>query len=283
MRSWQPKDPRGEMIGVRFALLTTACWRSSIRASKSLMVAAFLLLIVTSAAVSGPLHDAVKDGDLVRLRELITAGEDLSAQDKFVGTALHWAALTDNSHAARLLIAAGADVNLPKIGSGQTALHIAAERGSVGVAMALIEAGADIEARTAAAADGYTALQAAASKNRVNFVKLLIEAGADIDARDIDGRTPLMQAASTNAVGVIELLVAESADIEAKLLSGRTALYTAAVLGGADAVRKLIELGADVNGAPEIEPVFASTPLTDAIRFGREENADILRAAGASQ
>ncbi len=93
---------------------------------KSLMVAAATLLIGTSAAVSGPLHDAVKDGDLARLQELIAAGEDLTAQDKFVGTALHWAALADNIDAARLLIDAGTDVNLPKIGSQQTALHIAA-------------------------------------------------------------------------------------------------------------------------------------------------------------
>ena len=70
--------------------------------AKSLMVATAALLIGTSAAMAGPLHDAVKDSDLVRLQELIAAGEDLTAQDKFVGTALHWAALTDNIDAARL-------------------------------------------------------------------------------------------------------------------------------------------------------------------------------------
>ncbi len=86
------------------------------------------------------MHDAVRDGDVARLQELIGAGEDLAAQDKFVGTALHWAALKGDAEAARLLIGAGADVNWQKTGDRQTALHIAAERGSVGVATVLVEA-----------------------------------------------------------------------------------------------------------------------------------------------
>ena len=39
--------------------------------AKSLMVAAAALLIGTSVAVAGPLHDAVKNDDLARLQELI--------------------------------------------------------------------------------------------------------------------------------------------------------------------------------------------------------------------
>ncbi len=49
------------------------------------------------------------------------------------------------------------------------------------------------------------------------------------------------------------------------------------------AVRTLLELGADVNGAPDVDPVFPSTPLEDAIARGLEEIADILRAAGATE
>lgn len=50
-----------------------------------------------------------------------------------------------------------------------------------------------------------------------------------------------------------------------------------------DAVRRLIDLGADVNGAPETEPVFPTTPLRHALDHGRDEIADILREAGASE
>ena len=116
---------------------------------KLLIVAAATMLIGTSAVVAGPLHDAVKNDDLARLQELVEAGEDPNAMDKFVGTALHWAAFKNNIDAARLLIDAGADVKLPKRGGGkQTAMHFAAERGSVDVATLLVEAGADLEALT---------------------------------------------------------------------------------------------------------------------------------------
>ena len=246
------------------------------------MAAAAVLLIGTSVALAGPLHNAVKDGDLAGLQELIAAGEDLSAQDKCVGTALHWAAFMDNTDAARLLIDAGTDVNLPKIGGErQTALHIAAKRGSTKVATLLIEAGADVEARTS---EGFAPLHTAAGRDWVEVVKLLIEAGADIEARSLGGGTTLMIAATGNAVGAIALLVAEGADIDAKTLSGRTALYGAAdYLAATDGLRKLIELGADLNGAPEIEPVFPTTPLAMAIARGLDEKADILRKAGASE
>ncbi len=92
-----------------------------------------------------------------------------------------------------------------------------------------------------------------------------------------------MVAAFANAVGAIELLVAEGADIDAKQSAGETALYWASVEGAAEALRKLIELGADLNGAPETEPVFPSTPLAMAIQRGLDGIADILREAGASE
>ena len=90
-----------------------------------------------------------------------------------------------------------------------------------------------------------------------------------------------MEAARGNAAGAVELLVAAGAEIDAK--EAGTALLYAVANGAADTTRKLIELGADVNGAPETEPVFPSTPLAIAIAQGLDEIADILREAGASE
>lgn len=247
--------------------------------SKSL-IAATVLLIGTSVAFAGPLYDAVEDGDLARLQELIAAGEDLTAQDIYGGTALHLAARRDNIDAARLLIEAGTDVNLPVSASQQTALHIAAFGGGVEVAVLLIEAGANIEARNPG---GETPLHTAIAADQANVTKLLIEAGANIEARNASAFTPLFYAAGGNAVGAIELLVAEGADIDAKRTIGYTALHYATYNGRVDALRKLIQLGADVNGAPHTEPVNPLTPLGYAISLSRYEIADILRAAGASE
>ena len=247
---------------------------------RSLLRWTLVFVIWSSASLAGPLHDAVKDGDLARLQELIEAGEDLAAQDKLFGTALHWSAFIDNANAARLLIDAGADVNVQRISDQQTALHTAVERGSLGVATLLIDAGADLEAH---AADGTTPLCLAAGADRVDTIGLLVDAGADIFAPGIRNATLMDCATITNSVRAIEQLVARGADVNAKVGSGKTALTVASYLGRVDAVRKLVELGADVNGAPDVEPVFPTTPLANAIAFGHDEIADILREAGAKE
>ncbi len=64
---------------------------------------------------------------------------------------------------------------------------------------------------------------------------------------------------------------------------GQTSLLLAARETDAGTVRALLELGADVNGAPDVDPVFPSTPLELAIALGRDEIADILREAGATE
>ncbi len=178
---------------------------------------AALFIAASVTANASPLHDAVKDADIARLHELISAGEDLEAQDKFVGTALHWAVLTGNADAARILIEAGADVNNHARGEGTTALHVAAQRGSVEVAAVLIEAGAETEARDAR---GGTPLHLAAGNDQVGMAALLLDAGADINARSKRGSTPLHRAAFSNASGTIELLARSGVDIDVKLPSG---------------------------------------------------------------
>ncbi len=247
----------------------------------ALSFAAALFIAASVTANAGPLHDAVKDADIARLQELIAAGEDLEAQDKFVGTALHWAAITGNVDAARILIEAGADLNTHARADGTTALHVAAQGGSVEVATLLIEAGAETEARDT---DDGTPLHQAARNDRVGMAALLLDAGADISARArTEGLTPLHAAAHSNASGIIELLARSGVDIDEKLPSGLTPLSHAVGNANAGAVRTLVELGADVNGAPDVDPVFPSTPLEEAIARGLEEIADILRAAGATE
>ena len=249
----------------------------------ALSFAAVLFIAAGVTAHAGPLHDAVKDGDFARLQELIAAGEDLEAQDKFVGTALHWAALTGNGKAALELIVAGADVNSIARGDGTAALHIAAQRGSVEVAGVLIGAGAELEAKDNA---GDTPLLHAAGNDQVDMAVLLLDAGADINARGNHvGNAPLHMAALGNASGVIELLARSGVDIDVKnpSSSGLTPLLIAVRQAHTDAVRTLLELGADVNGRPDVDPVFPTAPLEYAIALGQDEIADMLRAAGATE
>ena len=48
--------------------------------AKLLIVAAAMLLIGASVALAGPLHTAVKDGDIEQVRLLIAQGEDVNQQ-----------------------------------------------------------------------------------------------------------------------------------------------------------------------------------------------------------
>ncbi len=247
---------------------------------KPLVIAVAALLFGVSAAVAGPLHNAVKHGDTARLKELIAAGEDLADQDLTVGTALHLAALQDDAEAAQLLLEAGSDANVGRFDRKRTPLHVAAERDSVEVGKLLIENGADIEMKSQKQ-DGP--LHIAARFNATRMIALLLESGADPEALNSARATPLMNAAFADAAPAIEVLVGAGANIDAKRFDGKTALHLAAWRGGPDAVRALLELGADVEGLPTVEPAADITPLELAKMQGLDEAVELLRAAGATE
>jgi ankyrin repeat protein len=156
-------------------------------------------------------------------------------------TALLLAAQHGVTAAARLLIAAGADVN-DTAGDGKSALVTAAFAGHTEVGQMLIEAGAD--PNTAAA--GYTALHAAALRGDVRLIKALLAHGANPDAvltkgspvrrfgsqwalpTPFTGGTPLAVAAAYLEVGVMRALLDAGATPDARLANGFSPLLLAA-------------------------------------------------------
>ena len=89
-------------------------------------------------------------------------------------TALMFAARNGALESARLLVAAGADVN-DALPDGMSALVLAAHSGNGDVAILLLDKGADPNA----AGIGYTALHAAALRDDLSLVKALLAHGAD--------------------------------------------------------------------------------------------------------
>jgi 26S proteasome non-ATPase regulatory subunit 10 len=89
---------------------------------------------------------------------------------------------------ARVLLAAGATVDVASGPTRGTALHQAARRGNVSVAQALLDHGAIIEARDA---KGQTPLRRAVNCRQIVVVLLLVQHGADPHAADRRGVTPL--------------------------------------------------------------------------------------------
>ncbi|XP_063882151.1 uncharacterized protein LOC135112104 [Scylla paramamosain] len=109
--------------------------------------------------------------------------------------ALHWPARASVLHRAahhghdlivRLLLAAGADINIRDV-VGNTSLHVAAQAGHNRVVKILLEWEAPMEA---VSQSGMTPLHRAASKGKELTCNLLIRRGSNLRAEDDSGRTP---------------------------------------------------------------------------------------------
>ncbi|MDE6350804.1 MAG: ankyrin repeat domain-containing protein [Treponemataceae bacterium] len=234
-----------------------------------------------------------------RTADLLIRGAEVNVKDYSESVSMYPMS-ANHKDTTELLIKAGADVNA-KDNNGYTALMCAAKNvGWKDIIDFLIKAGADVNAKDDS---GWTALLLAIADMCNDTAKLLIKAGADVNAKtDYNGWSALMWAAYNGLGDIVELLIKAGVDINAKDNSDRTALmeaatkYTAELLikAGADsgialiqavkesrsyAVELLINAGADVN-AQDSEGISA---LDYAILYGKDDIADLLRAAGAKE
>ena len=140
------------------------------------------------------LFSAVAIGDLAAVTELLQQSpEQVNVRDYVGYPALHFAVDMNDLEMTKLLIDAGADVNIRARDkydddSLETALHSVAFWGYAEIAKILIDAGADVNATDA---DGSTPLHSAARLTNIETARLLLENGAKVDAKDADGETPL--------------------------------------------------------------------------------------------
>jgi uncharacterized protein len=159
-------------------------------------------------------------------------------------TAILFAARSGNVESARLLIAAGADVN-DALPDGASTLVVAAHSGNDGVAKLLLETGADANG----AEVGYTALHAAVLRSDLDLVKALL-------AHQADPNTPLTKGTPVRR---------NSQDFELpKTLIGATPYLLAAKFLEADIMRALAAAGADTRRPMK----DGATPLMAAVGMG---------------
>ena len=131
------------------------------------------------------LHDAALVGEAELAAVLIRSGADPDAKEVEGHTPLYRAS---TGEVARVLLAAGAAVDVVSGPTRGTPLHQAARRGNVFVAQALLERGATIDARDA---KEQTPLRRAVNCRQLPIVRLLVRHGADPHAADRRGVTPL--------------------------------------------------------------------------------------------
>ncbi len=166
------------------------------------------LLLGVSAAFAGPLHDAAKEGDLERAKQLLDQGVDIAVPDE----------------------------------AGESALIVASLAGKTEVVQLLLERGADIKVRNKG---GLTALHAAAYGGNINVVKLLVAKGSAVnDSENFYHMSPLHAAAEEGHADVVEFLLSNKAVVEATERNGYTPLTQAGWRQHWDAADVLIKAGA---------------------------------------
>ena len=137
---------------------------------------------------------AARDGNQVRVRELVSAGASINAAVEADGTALIAAARHGDPALVQALLKLGADVNMPVEGDG-TPLTAAAAQGHLPIVELLIAAGAQVDA---VSAYDESALISAVRGDHIAVVRRLVALGAEVNlgvwADEGRWRTPLNQA-----------------------------------------------------------------------------------------
>lgn len=206
------------------------------------------------------LLSAAKQGDVAAVRQALSAGANVDAQDGSGRTALMEASMRSEVDIMRALIDAGANVNLTAA-LGETALILAASARAVDTVPILLEHHADPKI---ADRDKKTVLmwlvdlQFHRGGVPVDVIGPLVAAGADPNAQDKFGRTPLMWAvkgdlSSHVPPAVLTALIQHGADVNRHDTNGETALHglvryiddTLDLDGGRECLDVLLGAGAD--------------------------------------
>ena len=214
---------------------------------------------------------AARTGDIASLRALITAGSNVNARETRTGTtAAIWAASGNRANAIRVLVEAGAELDiLSKVTSYPHTQN--------GVLLSGLEEGYSYVGQTVLPRGGWSAVMFAAREGAVDAVRALAESGANLNLTDPEGTTALVLAVINGHYDVVSALIEKGADPNIADIKGMTPLYAAVDMhtigdtfgrpypakpvidGSLDAARVLIKGGANVNArltAPILKRVY---------------------------
>jgi serine/threonine protein kinase/ankyrin repeat protein len=229
------------------------------------------------------LHAAVTRGNVNAVKSLLANGANINEKDQDGSTALMIAAggttyLTENLPMVKILIDERASLEA-RDSQGRTALHRAATYGKTDVVEFLLETGALTNPR---AKDGATPLYNAVQFGKMAALERLIAHHAQVDVGDLQGNTPLMIASEGapsigNNVPIVTALLAAGAKVDMIDPKGRSALHRAS----AEAMHEPVRLLLEHQAKPNLKAKDGSTPLIQAVTYGRPLVAQLLLSHGA--
>lgn len=155
---------------------------------------------------------------------------------------LYWACLNGQLEVARLLISAGAMVDLPNCMRASP-------------------------------------LQAAASNGHIKVMDLLVGKGADVNGTDMFGYSPLLAAVSGGHLKAVQYLLGKKADVQQRTFEGYTAVHVAAEVGDLTVLEFLLGSGVSpmFSEAASAKPEkYVPCPLFLAAASGREVTVPLI-------
>lgn len=181
--------------------------------------------------------------------------------------------------------------NIPDY-DGRTPLHIAASEGHLECVTLLLHEGAHIHIRDRF---GHSPLLDALRFRREDIVKILLKAGAHLHQEELeDAAMYLSRAIRANDIPMSKLLISAGvADFDVDWQDGRTPLHLAATSGRFEIVEALVAFHFKVfneSSSPnsltlmtrpflDAKDDFGETPLSNAVKMGHQEIANLLRTA----
>lgn len=164
-----------------------------------------LLPIFASAGAYEDMEEAIIQGDAADAIALLKRGMDVNTVDRVGNTLLFQAVRRDIPELVDYLIRHRARLNI-RNRNGETAVSIAAFKGNLSYVKLLVEAGADVNLY------GWPPLTYAAYNGHTQIVDYLLKRGAQIDAKTENGSSALFFAARFGHIEVVELLLKNKAD-----------------------------------------------------------------------
>ena len=185
------------------------------------------------------------------VKHLLEFGAAVNARCKHDGsTALHWASSQGNTTMMDILISHGANTSQQDI-EGMSPTWWALMKNQLEAARVLIAARANLETRChhgvfleLSSLEGQTVLQKAVGAGRHRFARMFLEAGADPDAEGPYGLRPIHRAAMKGDTAMVALLLEYRAVVDPKSKIGWTPLHFAARHGYPRTCVMLIRYGA---------------------------------------
>ena len=195
-----------------------------------------------------PLMYAVEEGDLAKVKDLIPKSE-IDAVNVYGKTALLTAINHRELKIAKVLIKAGANVNLADNGGVSPLTSMVYHLDNLKMVKFLIRAGADLNHQEN---DGYTALLYAAEnqgKEKNKIIKFLLKSGANGKLADNSNWTILMGASfGTRDKKILKSLIKTGVDINAEEeIYAWTAIKKAIDCNNVELVKLLIKAGVDLK------------------------------------